>query len=620
MSTKIEPTIESLKDTFHLGYDLYETSRIEADEVWNMYHNRQWTEEQLNVLEARGQPKETFNVIKLFARTLVGYYSTVVNTAKALPTQANDVTTATLATDIIQATMEQNDFLTEGDKMKLSALVSGLMVVETHPIYTGKRDNFNRPIYKIKTKHVADYEVVIDPLSREEDYSDGRFLHRYKWVPAEEIQKKFGKAALDDLEAYYNHLEVPEAEFDYKYGSVYQGRYRVFDNFLLVHSVLEDVNGKRWSVHWCGDKILRKKEITYRNMRWPYRVIRMHTSDKAEYYGIFREVVESQKAINQAIVKLQLMVNSEKIFAEEGAISGTWNEFETAVNRVTGIIKVKKLSGVKVEQLSREALEQYAIVDKAFDRIQSILGVTDSFLGQAFASDSGRKVKLQQSATMMSLRYLTARIELIYKYIGQDILALASQYMYAEQSLRVTDEMTGYRFIQLNQPMTMFSGQFDAQGQPVMQPVYEQVKDPDTNKPLEDESGNYVFAPIPEEGTEVKFDELDITIESTAYNDEDEKAQLMMESVMSGQMGQMLAQINPAGYLQVSSLALKSMKTKYSPEISAIFEQTAQMLGGNPEAEREAQFTGQATSGAGTPGSRSLKLPQNTNEVASDHD
>lgn len=612
----LKPDIETLKDTFHMGYDLYEDSRKEANEVWDLYHNRQWTTDQQSVLENRGQPKETFNIVKLFARTLVGYYSTVANTSKARPRQESDVTIATLATDLIQATYEANDFDIEGDKLKLSAIVSGIAIAEIHPYFTGKRDEFNRPIYDIKMRNVADYECVLDPLSTDENYEDARWLHRYKWVPAETIIKMFGKAAAEKLEAYDNHLETVESEFEFKYNTLYQGRYRIFDNFLLVHSTLVDSSGKRWSIYWCGDEILEKKEITYKNVKWPYRVVRTHTSDKAEFYGIFREVIETQKAINQAIVKLQLMVNTQKAFVEESAVKNL-ADFTSAFNRVTGVVPVKALKGIKIETLGREALEQYQIIDKAFDRVQRILGINDSFLGQAFASDSGRKVKLQQNATMMSLRYLTTRIESMYKHLSKDILALANQYYYAHRALRLTDEITGDRFIQINKPMQVFTGQLDEQQQPIMQTMYEQVYDVENQKPLEDEEGNLVFAPIPEEETEIRFDELDMTIETTSYNDEDEKSQLLIESVLSGNVGSMLSQVNPAGFFKMAGLSIRSMKTKYSPEMSRILEETGQLLQQNPVAEEEAQFAGQG-SNQQTPLSRSLKLPQNTNEVASD--
>ena len=75
--------LDTLIDSFWYGYDSYWHSRVEANEVWNLYHNRQWDSDQQAILDNRGQPKETFNVIKLFARMLVGYYSTTVNTAVA---------------------------------------------------------------------------------------------------------------------------------------------------------------------------------------------------------------------------------------------------------------------------------------------------------------------------------------------------------------------------------------------------------------------------------------------------------------------------------------------------------------------------------------------------------
>lgn len=605
--------IESLKDSFHLGYEAFESSRLEEEIILDAYHNRQWTRDQLAVLSNRGQPAETFNVIKLFARMLIGYYSTVVNTAKALPVQFEDITMATMATDLIKAVHDQNYFYSEGDKIKLSAILSGLMVVHIAPVFTGQRDKFGRPIYKLVEEAVPSNQVVIDPMSTAEDYSDGRFLHRFKWVPEEVIVKQFGKAALDQITAYENHLEVRESEFEFSFGSQFQGRFRLFNNYLLVHTVIEDDEGKRWSIYWCSGHILQKKEITHRHVRWNYRVVKTHTSEKNEYYGIFREVIETQKAINQALVKLQLMVNTQKIFVEDNAVEDI-DAFTAAVNRVSGVIPVQKLSGIKVENMAKEALDQYTIIDRAFDRIQRILSINDSFLGMAFASDSGRKVKLQQNATIMALKYLTERIQLMYRLLGEDIVGFANQYMTATQVLRVTDEVTGFRFVELNKPMEVWSGGFDQQGQPLYENVFEQVMDPEDGKPMEDEEGNLIFAPIPEEGTELNFNNIDITIETTAYNDEDEKSQLMLETVLSSNVGQMLAQVNPAGFFKVSGLALRSMKTKYAPEISKIFDETAQMLSGNPVQEEGAAVLAQGLQNQQGARSETLKLPQNTQE------
>ena len=113
---------------------------------------------------------------------------------------------------------------------------------------------------------------------------------------------------------------------------------------------MEDEDGRRWSVLWHDDVILQKDEITYKECRWPYRVQRLHTSDKTEYYGIFRDVYESQHAINQAIIKIQQMINTQKVFIEDGAVDNV-EDFTRLVNRVGAVIPVLQLSKIKLENM-----------------------------------------------------------------------------------------------------------------------------------------------------------------------------------------------------------------------------------------------------------------------------
>ena len=605
--------IETLQDTFKIGYEAYEESRIEAMDIWDLYHNRQFTPDQIAVLKARGQPVETFNVVKLFARMLLGYYSSVVNTVTVSAVQENDISTASLVNEIVNYTFRHNNFTSEGDKIKLSGLISGVMVSYVEVVETNKADEYGRPFRDIKISHVPDSEVVLDPMSRLEDYSDARFIHRYRWLSKDQIVKNFGAAALEKLDAYDNHLNIEEADFEYAYNGEFTGKYKIFDNYLVVHTIITDKDDKTWSTFWSGDHLLSKEESTFKEVRFPYRVQKLHASNRTEHYGIFREVAETQRAINQALIKIQLMVNTQKALVEDGAVENL-AAFEAAFNRVSGVIPVKDLNGVRIESLSREVLDQYTIIDKAFDRIQRVLSINDSFLGMAFASDSGRKVKLQQNATITALRYLTGRIEEFYRLLGWDIANLAKQYYTAHQFLRITDPLKGQNWIELNKPLQVQTGQVDPNtGEPILDTVFEEVLDPGSNKPMEDEEGNILVAPVPTYETEVAYTDIDIEIHSVAYNDEDEKNQLMMETMLSGAIGNMLAQVNPAGYFQASALAIKTMQTKHSPEISAILEQTAMMLQGNQQATNDASAMAQG-SGQSSPLSQSQKLPQNTNE------
>lgn len=609
----MKATIEDLRDTFKVGYEAYEPSRKEADAIWDLYHNRHYTAEQLAILANRGQPAETFNVVKMYARMLVGYYSGVVNAVVVNAVNPRDVDVASILNDVIENIFAENRFDIEGDTIKLGGMISGLLCSYTNVEATGKYDEFKRPINKVVIHHVPDSELVLDPMSRKDDYSDARFLHRFRWMSEEAVIKTFGKGIIKKLDAYFNFLNIDEAEFDFNYGEPFSGNYKVFNNYLVVHTVMEDEDGKSWSCFWSGGVMLLKEEITFKDTRWPYRVQKLHSSDKTEYYGIFREVRASQHALNQAVLKIQLMVNSEKAFVEDGAVENL-NDFTDSFNRVTAVIPVLKLSGIKIEKLSREIQDQYIIIDRSLDRIQRVLGINDSFLGMAFASDSGRKVKLQQNATIMSLRYVTARIEAFYRSLCEDCAHLVKQYYRAHQVLMIADEVVKQRWVEINKPMEEFTGQYSPEGEPIMQPILLPMVDPGNNEFMEDEEGNIILAPISEEGTEFAFLDFQISIEANSYNDEDEKAQLMLETVMSGQIGQMMSQINPAGFLEMSALSIKSMRTKYSPDIVRIIQQTAQLLGADPEANAQAAQNAQGGGGQ-QPMSSQLKLPQNTNEA-----
>lgn len=598
--------IENLQDTFQIGYDAYLDSRVEANRVEDYYHNRQYTSDQLNTLENRGQPAETFNIVKLFARQLVGYYSTIINTVKVNPVQYQDVDLADMLNDVSSQVMRENSFVAEGDAIKLDGFLSGLFCSYTNVVETGETDRYGRKMYNITMEHVPSSELVLDPMSTRADYKDARFIHRFKWLSVEDVKKNFGKYKTDKMEAYWNFLNVDEAEFEFKMHDKFQGIYKQHDNYLVVHSIMEDDNGHTYSVYWSGDQILTKDKITYKEVKFPYRVTKLTDSNKTEYYGIFREVLEAQDAINQALIQIQLMANSSKAFVQDGAVENI-AEFTTLFNRVNSVVPVQNLAGIKIENLNADIIQQYTIIDKALDRVQRTLGINDSFLGMAYASDSGRKVKLQQNASMVALRYITSKLELYYRMVGWDTVNLIKQYYTANQVLRITDEATGQRWVELNKPLAFpnpMTGQEEV--------VWDEDIDPASGEPNEDEHGNIIMVPLNDSRTDISFTKVDLEITTNSYNDEDEKNQLMLETMLSGNIGNSLMTVNPAGYMKASSLSVKSMKSKHSQDIAQILDETAQML--QPQPQMQGQL-GDATDESSQLSSQ-LKLPQNTNEGA----
>ena len=140
----------------------------------------------------------------------------------------------------------------------------------------------------------------------------------------------------------------------------------------------------------------------------------------------------------------------------------------------------------------------------------------------AYASDSGTKVKLQQNASVVALRYVTSKMESFYRLLGWDILNLIKQYYTAHDVIRIADTYEGQKWLEVNAPMQIPTGRINPQtGMPEMRLLFEEVLDPETQEPIVAEDGSIVMAPIPTRETEIAFTKADIEVDTVAYNDED---------------------------------------------------------------------------------------------------
>jgi len=284
------------------------------------------------------------------------------------------------------------------------------------------------------------------------------------------------------------------------------------------------------------------------------------------------------------LLRIQLLVNTNKVLVEMSAIDDI-EKFKRDYDRVNSIIQVNALQGIRVEQLSGTIQEQYHIINAALDRIQRLLGINDSFLGMAYASDSGRKVKLQQNASLVALRYFTTKIEFMFKIIGRTMVKLMKQYYRAEQVIRVTDPIVGERWVRMNEPALAPTGRVLPDGTPEMDIVVTEAIDPETGEPEEDDDGNIILVPQNFADSDISATDVDIEITSAAYNDTDDIDRLMLESLLQGMPGQTLLQANPSAYFRAVAIGVKQLKSRYSEEIADAFLQTAQMLAPAPMAD-----------------------------------
>ncbi len=570
----LDDVLIACRDFYKICNDAYENSVREGKEVIDLYHNRQYTAAQLIQIAENGQPAETFNVIKMMSNAMIGYMDTVVSEINIEPRYMGSATTALLLNDVVELTLDQNDFEAVNKKVKLDGLLTGLMVMYEEVVDTGRTDKYGQAINEIRISHIPSWQVRIDPMSSLDNYEDAIGISHFKWLREAELVNLFGQEKIDRLTQYYNFLDGDaEAEYSREYiGGEESGRYKEYDSFLIVKTIIK-VGDKIWSVIWSDEVILEKVDISTNSVRFPYRAVKMSDSDISEYYGPFRDITETQKAINQALLQIQLLVNTSKAFVEDNAVDDV-EEFKELFSRVNAVIPVQDLQGIKIEDMSRDIMAQYAIIDQALTRIKQVLGINDSFLGQSYASDSGRKVAMQVQSSASQMSSVTDKVQFMFKMIGQDLVKLVQQFYTAEQIFRISDPLNADHYVHINKPIEMPTGQITPQGQIVTNLIW--TEDLDANgEPMTDSDGAIMMKPLTEPDTTLQFSEVDIKVISSNTQNADERNQLLMETFVNGPAGQILMQTNPAGYLRTLAMMVSEFGTKHSIEIARLLMETA---------------------------------------------
>jgi len=589
----MRPTLNELQHRIRASYNVYKESRDKAKHVIDLYHNRQYTEEQLEALRRVGQPPQTFNIIKLFTRQLIGYYSAVIGDYNILPRQPEDVTIANLLSDVVKYVNEHNSFGVVMDEVKLYGFLTGIFAsqISIEPdTKAGKirRDKFGRTIYKIVKEPINPLELLLDPLSTKADYSDARYIDRFKWVSEETIKQINPNINLNRLEEYYNGLGIEEAEVEERFGTRFITEYGETKLYLLVQSYTKMPDNTINLTQWVGDTIISSETLDYPISQFPIRITKLNDSDKAEFYGIFEDVYASQDAINQALVQIQLLIGGKKAFVEESAVDNL-DDFIDAYNRVNAVIPVINIQGIKIEKLTEELQEQFIIIDKAFDRIQRVLNINDSFLGMAFQYDSGKKVQLQQNATTMALRYIDTKLRTFYQIDAQDTLGMISKYFKASYMISLSEEGQ-QKWLALNQPLI---------NPQTGRPIWREAINPLTGEQETDENGMPVYEPVIDPDTDLTFTDYDLMVDIVPMNNEVERNQVLIETILNGTPGQVLLQMNPGAYLKAVAMSIKNSKTRNSPEMAQLFIETANML--QPQPHLQEQLAGNNPRAGGQP-------------------
>ena len=610
-------SITTLRELARHSIECYRDSYEEAFNIHEYYHGRQLSAQRLESLNKAMIPHLYENNIKKFASLIGGNFKTVVNTVKITAQREKDTLLATIMNDLVNWDFRRNAFDTDqGQEVILQGILSGLFLALRMPIDTQERDEFERPIYGNLIEPIPVYDIILDPNSTKFDYSDAEWVMRMQWLSENQLRDSFPELSeedIRDLPRGGNSVGGDAAEKLDRYGNDYEGLYCGNSNkFHVVHTVIvdgktEDDNGtktdKVWSIFWCGDVEIERKEVSYREVKFPYQVSKLHNEDtQHEFYGLFRDSIGHQDAINNAMLALHRLINTGKKLVGPNAFEDLNKANIEITNPNNMFVQADKLEEIKDMISQADVQNQIAIIEFHRRAIESQLGINPAFLGVSAASDSGRKVEIQRQSTVTALNRTESRVQQFYRQLARDLCHFIGQYYTFHQVYNVADGDSADKFVEINRPLEIIvdsrtnqkvniqqtpqgiviNGQIidDASFQELVpylesQKVFEKAKDPASGKEIFDEDGRNVYAPIPTRGSEIRFFKHNIIVDTAIYDNEKEVAMSLAQNLLNSTAGQLLAQTHPAAYMIAFAKLARGLKTKATNQVADILEAAA---------------------------------------------
>lgn len=492
---------------YHEGLDAMSKTRKEADICCAYYDNEQWTQEDLAVLKDRNQPALTINRTKPTIDLIIGTEAKARVEFHAAPRTEAHVQDASVATELIKFAMDGND----GEFICAEAFEEMIKAGWSYIEVSENDDPFGE---KIKVFKGGRNELVYDPFSKEFDWSDSKYLIRGKWMELEDAVAKFPQhkekleMAVDRTEAE-QPKEVPyhgtedksdrpgvvawtnETVSGVEWVDRSRKRVRLLEcwykvpkeTWLIENDLTGDVDefdpGQAVDVLFqpgikitkkmlskiricivAGSDVLEDNPSPYRHNCYPFVPFWAYRKDKdGSPYGIILQFRDMQDEINKRRSKAMHLLNSNQIFATTDSIDQSqndWNKVADEVSKPDGIVKLSNKPNAKFEirNVQTQIEAQFRFEEEAKKEIEEISGVVGELKGVETNASSGRAIIARQIQGHTMLGKLFDNYRRSRQILGQLIWAMVQQYYTKPKTVRITDQMGGYGFLEINKYVT----------------------------------------------------------------------------------------------------------------------------------------------------------------------
>ena len=498
---EVKDRLGRIKEWWNRSASVLADSRVEMMTDHEYYDSQQWTEEEKEILEERGQEPVVFNMIATSIDWILGAERRQRVDWHILPRTRHDTQGAEAKTKLLKYVSDCNNAPLQRSLAFEDAVKGGLGWLEAG----ARSDPTKEPIY-------IQYEdwrnIWYDPLARKWDLSDARYIFRSKWVDLDIAMSMWperahaiktaaytGNVQFDD-EQYRDtevhsegvtdlESEVAElGEGDQKLG---RSRVRLFECWYRVPartkvmkgeelgvldgteyeednpehaalvdqgfaSVIDALKQKVRCMIYTGDVVIQDDWSPYRHDRFPFIPVWAKRRKKdGTPYGPIRNQRSPQNDLNKRRSKALFILSTNKIIADEDA-TDDWAELQSEAARPDGVIRKKRGSELQVFNETALADAHTQLMDQDAMYIQDASGVTNENLGRDTNAISGKAIEAKQDQGKTVTIRMFDNHRHAFQLLGELTLSLIEQYYSDAKQIRITKSKGRPEWVEINMP------------------------------------------------------------------------------------------------------------------------------------------------------------------------
>ncbi len=467
-----------------LNHPTWKSWREHAVKCIDYKEGRQWTDEELRVLEDRKQPATVNNQVSVTVENMLGQFIKIKTRTKlrGRNSPADDPAAETLSSALLFIRQNNDEEFEEKDVAD-DAFTTGFGCFETDVTF----DDMANP--EIRVRHVDSLEILPDPYSRRYDWNeDARFINRQKWVNVEIAAELYPESArelrafangfngagelsgIDDLknnnyidhEKHENQIRIVECWYKTQEKKTLfiddNGNVALKDDLTKKQIAKVKKAGAREMTRlettmrvgiFTDNILLEHKETDIKRFPFvPYFIKRMKSGEP--YSSIFIGL-PMQDAINKRESKALHLLNKDRVFYEKGAIEDK-NVLAEELSQPDGQIEVanNKLDRIEVDKNIELAVSQFNLHQSAKSDFKKIVGINPETLGEKSEVRSGVGIARKQAASGLTISPGLDNFRKTRNILERNKIEMIQKYWTQKKVFMVTDKLENSKEIVLN--------------------------------------------------------------------------------------------------------------------------------------------------------------------------